>query len=293
MKKILTIDGGGVRVYFSLLMLKYIESKINKSIKDIFDFYSGVSASSIILTGLLTKYSLDDTITMFKELSKQIFYRSYFYMIHSGFGLIKSKYTSYYINKILNEKYPTEKITDIHKPYLILSYDIKNNKPILFKSYNDNKDILLWEIIRASTAAPTYFPPYLWSDKILVDGGVSTNNLSEITLLEAMNLFKQDDYLQLSLGTGTFINKINKIPSGILSWAPQIVDVLFNATESYDILELKKLLKIEKVQYFRLDIELEQDIILDDYNSFSLMDTIFNKWLEQNKNKLDEISSLL
>ena len=58
MKRLLNIDGGGVRVYFPLLILDYIEQKTGKNILDLFDYYAGVSASSIILSGLLTKYSV-------------------------------------------------------------------------------------------------------------------------------------------------------------------------------------------------------------------------------------------
>jgi patatin-like phospholipase/acyl hydrolase len=82
MKKLLNIDGGGVRVYFPLLILNYIEKKTNKKIIDLFDFYSGVSASSIILAGLLTNYSVEEIIKKFKTLSAQIFYKSYLYSIY-------------------------------------------------------------------------------------------------------------------------------------------------------------------------------------------------------------------
>jgi len=45
MKRLLNIDGGGVRVYFPLLILDYIEQKTGKNILDLFDYYAGVSAS--------------------------------------------------------------------------------------------------------------------------------------------------------------------------------------------------------------------------------------------------------
>ena len=99
MKRLLNIDGGGVRVYFPLLILDYIEQKTGKNILDLFDYYSGVSASSIVLSGLLTKYSVKELLKIFKELSKTIFYRSYYYIIKSGFGIFNSKYTDYYINQ--------------------------------------------------------------------------------------------------------------------------------------------------------------------------------------------------
>ena len=39
MKKLLNIDGGGVRVYLSLVILDYIEIKTGKKIVDIFDYF--------------------------------------------------------------------------------------------------------------------------------------------------------------------------------------------------------------------------------------------------------------
>ena len=40
MKKLLNIDGGGVRVYMSLLLLDYIETRTNKKIVDLFDYFA-------------------------------------------------------------------------------------------------------------------------------------------------------------------------------------------------------------------------------------------------------------
>ncbi len=58
-------------------------------------------------------------------------------------------------------------------------------------------------------------------------------------------------------------------PSGLLSWSS---------------------LSLNNVKYFyRLNINLDNDIVLDDYNSFNQMDQIFNKWLEKNQNNLNKI----
>jgi hypothetical protein len=54
--------------------------------------------------------------------------------------------------------------------------------------------------------------------------------------------------------------------------------------------ELKKLSLIDNLKCFhRLEINLENDISLDDYNSFDQMDLIYSKWLETNKEYLDKI----
>jgi patatin-like phospholipase/acyl hydrolase len=289
MKRLLNIDGGGVRVYFPLLILDYIEQKTGKNILDLFDFYAGVSASSIILSGLLTKYSVKEFLKLFKELSKTIFYRSYYYIIKSGFGIFNSKYTDYYINQEFEIFFKDLKISDVKKPLTILSYDLIDSKPVYFDSYGQNHN--LWEVVRGSTAAPTYFPPYKLESYLLVDGGIVTNNMSELIFTKALSYYGiEEEFFQLSIGTGSYKPKINTPPSGILSWSGSIVDVFFNASSSFEMSELKKLSLIDNLKCFhRLEINLDNDISLDDYNSFDQMDLIYSKWLETNKEYLDKI----
>ncbi len=291
MKRLLNIDGGGVRVYFPLLILNYIEQRTGKKILDLFDYYSGVSASSIILSGLLTKYSVKEIIDLFKELSKVIFYKSYYYSITSGFGLLSSKYPECYINEEFQKFFKDMKLSDVKKPLSILTYDLANSKPICWHSYSCASDYNLWEIVRGSTAAPTYFPPYKLESHLLVDGGVVTNNLSELIFTHALTHFgKEENFFQLSIGTGSYNPKPHNAPSGLLSWSGSIINVFFNASASYEMGQLKKLSLIENLKYFyRVDINLETDITLDDYNAFDQMDQIFTKWLEANIDYLNNI----
>jgi patatin-like phospholipase/acyl hydrolase len=291
MKRLLNIDGGGVRVYFPLLILDYIEQKTGKNILDLFDYYSGVSASSIVLSGLLTKYSVKELLKIFKELSKTIFYRSYYYIIKSGFGIFNSKYTDYYINQEFEIFLKDLKLSDVKKPLTMLSYDLNESKPIYWDCHSCSHDHNLWEVVRGSTAAPTYFPPYKLDSHLLIDGGVVMNNLSELIYTKALSYFgKEEEFYQLSLGTGCYKPKMNTTPSGILSWSSSIVDVFFNASSSFEMNELKKLSLIDNLKCFhRLEINLDSDISLDDYNSFDQMDQIYTKWLETNKEYLDKI----
>ena len=292
MKKILNIDGGGVRVYFPLLILNYIEEKTGKNIIDLFDYFCGVSASSIVLSGLLTKYSVKELLKLFKELSKIIFYRSYYYIITSGFNLFNSKYTDYYINQALNNYFSDLKLSDVKKPLTILSYDLQKSNSIYFDTYNYTKDYKLWEVIRASTAAPTYFPPYKLDSYLLVDGGIITNNLSELNYTKANLYFNEkEDFFQLSIGSG-YYKPQNKKKSGLLSWI-NFINISSNAISSFETVELKNLLLNNLKYFYRLEIDLDTDIMLDDYNAFEQMEQIFNKWLENNKITLDTICNKL
>ena len=303
MKRLLNIDGGGVRIYLSLLILKYIEEKTNRKIIDIFDYFAGVSASSIVLAGLLTRYSVDDMISTFKDIAKKIFYKSYYYSLTSGFGMFNSKYPDYYINEEFKKVFEDMKLSDVKKPLSILTYDMETNKPVSFHSHTSstgtsstpNNNYKLWELVRSSTAAPTYFPPYILDKYTLIDGGVVTNNLSEYIFINALEHFgKDEEFYQLSIGTGTYIRKFETLPSGLWSWSGSIMDVLFSATSNYEMSTLNKISHFEKLKkYDRVDIELIEPIVLDDYTSFDKMDAIFNMWINIYHPDLDKICSEL
>ena len=303
MKRLLNIDGGGIRIYLSLLILKYIEGQTNKKIIDLFDYFAGVSASSIILAGLLTRYSVDEMIIIFKDITNKIFYKSYYYSITSGFGLFNSKYPDYYINEEFKKVFEDIKLSDVKKPLSILTYDMETNKPVSFHSYTtctpclctQNNNYKLWELVRSSTAAPTYFPPYILDKYTLIDGGVVTNNLSEYIFINALEQFGTDEeYSQLSIGTGTYNHKFETLPRGLWSWSGSIMDVLFSATSNYEMSTLNKISHFEKLKtYNRVDIKLNEPIAMDDYTSFDKMDSIFDSWLNINQEDLDKICSEL
>ena len=294
MKKILALDGGGVRVYFQLLILQEIEKKTGKQIVDIFDYFAGVSASSIILSAILTKYSLSEILDLFKVKSKDMFFRSYVYMFRSGLGLFNSKYPDYFIEKALKELFDEILLYECKKPLVILTYDMKHSTPLCFSSYKNYFNYFeIWKVIRGSTSAPTYFPPFQLDNYLLVDGGMVTNNLSEMSFINAMEHFgSEKEFMELSIGTGYSLQEHNA--RGLIGWSSSIFDVLFRANSLYEMEILKKLSKFENLKkFYRLDFKMEKDIYLDDYNAFGKMDEIFKQWLEDNDDYLTQIANEL
>ena len=76
----------------------------------------------------------------------------------------------------------------------------KTRKDFKYLSVGKDKDeaeMNLWEIVRGSTAAPTYFDPHTVKNIFerdgynyrLIDGGVVTNNLSESIFIDALSHF--------------------------------------------------------------------------------------------------------
>lgn len=291
MKKLLNIDGGGVRVYWSLLVLEYIENKTGKQIVDLFDYFSGVSASSIVMGCLLTKYSVKELIDVFEIISKKIFYRTWCDVFTSVNGLLYSKYSDYYIEQEFKKIFGDTRLSQVKKPLSILSYDLLSHSPVSFESWsNVNSNIKLWKAIRGSTAAPTFFPPLVYDNRMLIDGGVISNNLSDFTYQSAKKIYGPDEkFLHLSIGTGRYLPKITFKPSGLWAWSG-LFGTLFSASANY---KMNKLLEKPKIPnqpgFYRFDYILNTDIILDDSNSFEKIKGIFAGWIGQNKSQLDQL----
>jgi predicted acylesterase/phospholipase RssA len=83
-----------------------------------------------------------------------------------------------------------------------------SDPPKLFRSYGKEKDkCSIWQAARATSAAPTYFPPIFihkpppgcW----YIDGGLKRNNPSEVALEEARDRWNTSRrFLIVSIGTG-------------------------------------------------------------------------------------------
>jgi predicted acylesterase/phospholipase RssA len=77
----------------------------------------------------------------------------------------------------------------------------------LFRSYGFDKDRCpIWQAARATSAAPSYFPP-TWVEVPApggwyIDGGLKRNNPSEVALLEAKRYWKAKRVMIVSIGTG-------------------------------------------------------------------------------------------
>jgi hypothetical protein len=64
-------------------------------------------------------------------------------------------------------------------------------------------DFLMADIAKVTSAAPSYFPPIRYNEKLFMDGGVLQNNPSIPCVLEALNRgHRRDSLFMLSLGTG-------------------------------------------------------------------------------------------
>lgn len=207
-KKILTVDGGGIRGVFAAAIIEQMEKAVSKPAGEIFDCFYGTSTGAILAAGLASGMTAGELKQFYLEKGSKVFEKFPWYRI------VKRNLYWTYSKKALEDElkavFKNKKIFDVQK---LLSIQIKdtqtgtvaffNNFPYTRQEYPD-RNLPLWQIIRASTAAPTYFEP---EANRYIDGGISSyNNPSYAAFIGATKYLKWPlgvDQLQIySVGTG-------------------------------------------------------------------------------------------
>lgn len=257
-KRILSLDGGGIRGALSLGYLKKIETILRKKennpnyvLSDYFDLIGGTSTGAIIASLLALGKPVDEIKDMYMELGGEIFAgkRNWWNPLET-YRFFKSEFSEKSLVKNLkkylgditlgSERIKTglcivAKRADTNSTWFFL-----NHPKGLF--YESNQNIPLWQLLRASSAAPSYFIPQsidIGNGEIaaFVDGGVSMANNPSLNLLMIATMkgfpFKwklgEENLKLVSIGTGyTEYNKYAKQidESWLLSWAKSVPDML-------------------------------------------------------------------
>jgi len=262
-KRLLAIDGGGIRGVLALAILRRIEDLLkaqsgrdNFRLSEYFDYIAGTSTGGIIAAGLSVGKSVDELLTFYKEAGAQMFVKA------NLLRRLRHKFESEPLAEKLKEVLGPATTFGSDEIQTLLLLVMRNattdspwplsNNP--YAKYNDpqrddnNLKFPLWQLVRASTAAPTYFPPEvivlpsrdLTKEKefIFVDGGVTmyNNPAFQMFLMATLDCYWQrapegrrgwptgvDKMLIVSVGTGTSPDVQHGLDSDDMN-------LLFNAT---------------------------------------------------------------
>ena len=209
-KKIISFDGGGVRVIAGIVFLKKLEVESGKKITDIFDMFIGTSAGAFNASCL----AFDDmsVVDLKKYWSKEYLDRimeTSFFWDQASLVQARPRYETKGRLKLLNEIFGEKTLGESKKPIVTLCYDIEKREHVIHSS-NQTPNVTFVDAVCASSAAPMYFPTYKMSDgSWMIDGGVVTNNPTLIGFNHAKNFFDTENIKVLSIGAGLNKNKIS------------------------------------------------------------------------------------
>src|SRR5580700_1008639 len=226
--RLLSIDGGGRRGFINAEALIAIETQLDAltgralPLSDRFDLIGGTSTGAILAAGLALGLKAADLRDFYLKFGKQIFTKVFlperiWHSYPSGPIEQHLKDVCGEATTLGSDKLRTNILIVSKNVTLGTSWFFTNNPKS--KYFSNNRELPLWQIVRASSAAPTYFPPRTISvphdagqgqEYEFIDGGVSSyNNPSMQVFLEATDPNYNfgwptgpDKLLLMSLGTG-------------------------------------------------------------------------------------------
>ncbi len=314
--KVLSIDGGGIRGLIPAMILAKIEEMTSQPICKLFDLIAGTSTGGILSLMLTVPskekngtpaYTANDLIKLYTENGKKIFSSSIFHKIASMDGISEEKYPAKGIESVLKEYFGDVKLSEALTDIIVPSYELSLREPYFFKSTHAkdesrvNKDFYMWQVARATSAAPTYFEPYKLEIGqkdgadyyTLIDGGVFANNPGMCAYAESRVLYTDTpDILMLSLGTGELNRCIPYDEAkdwGLMKWAKPILSTVFSGVSETVDYQLRQILTDDR--YYRMQASLAQlgsdamdDASEENIHELKLLSlSIIEEWLRNGK----------
>lgn len=216
MRRILSIDGGGIRGTFPAAFLASLEEGLEYPIGRYFDLIAGTSTGGIIAIGLALGLRAKEILELYENDGPRIFSqeselsRTWTARLtrKSRHYLWGPKYNTLPLRTSLEAVLQSRKIGEASTRLMVPAWHAKLQKVYIYKTAHherlstDYKDLAL-DAAMATAAAPTYFREYITARDVgLVDGGIWANNPTGIAVAEAIGTLGWDakELQVLSLG---------------------------------------------------------------------------------------------
>lgn len=265
-KKLLALDGGGIRGIVTIEVLAQIEAMLRREteqpelrLADYFDYIAGTSTGAIIAAALAIGLETSELRTFYEECGEAMFLREPLWRRFTS-----HKYQSRALSAKLQELFGHSTTLGSNSLRTLLMmvmrnattdtpWVVSNNR---FAKFNDpqlpecNLRLPLWQLVRASAAAPAYFEPQRirLADRpfLFVDGGITAHNnpAFQLFLMATLAPYRlcwptgERRMLLVSVGTGhtptpppsdrglNLLNQARLVPAALMSAARREQDRL-------------------------------------------------------------------
>jgi hypothetical protein len=233
-RKLLALDGGGIRGVLTLQVLIRMEDILREAsgqgedfrLCNFFDYVGGTSTGAIIAAGLAVGMTARELSDFYIATGPAMFEKAF--LLRRLKNLYKSEPLAEKLKEVYGEK-TTLGSDALRCLLLVVTRNVTTDSPWPISSnpfarYNAphrtdcNSQIPLWQLVRASTAAPVFFPPEVvqWDPNdpskafLFEDGGLTPYNnpaflLARMATVKQYNLdweTGEDKLLVMSVGTG-------------------------------------------------------------------------------------------
>jgi predicted acylesterase/phospholipase RssA len=193
--------------------------------------------------------------------------------------IANSKYNERELESLLLSTFGDARLSECVTNLIIPAFEIEAQRAEFFKSwkalgqgikaheYPAMFDYELRHIVRASSAAPTYFPPALihsmaGSSGAYIDGAIAANNPSLCALASAHKLYPDADrFMIVSLGTGKSDQPLyygQAKSFGLVNWPRPLIQCLMNAAGDVTRYQLEEAFESSRVLQYRIEFDISK-----------------------------------
>ena len=272
MRRILSIDGGGIRGIIPAVLLTALERQTGRLTRETFDFVAGTSTGAVLAAGIAAGIPAADLARLYERRSAEVFRRlpliSTLRRIVSG-----SMYDTTALHRVIREELGEAardwRLNDAPVDLLITAKRLSDGMPWYFvrdSAANSCRagDYRIADAATASAAAPTYLRPWrIGGIGELIDGGtgVAGNPVYQacVEAFEYTDAYRPAETLVVSLGTGRLLRR--ERPTWIWPWLGWLLSELLRSPAEQQTELVHR--HYREAAFYRLDVELESDIGLD------------------------------
>lgn len=272
MRRMLTIDGGGVRGIIPAVLLAALERSTGKPTRETFDFIAGTSTGAVMAAGLSAGIPAERLVTLYAKRSPEVF-RSVTLLSGVRRLVTGTIYDTVTLHDLIRDELGAEArdwtLNDAPVDLLITAKRLADGMPWYFVRDNPANScraggFRLADAVTASAAAPTYFRPWpIAPIGELIDGGIGVagNPVYQacVEAFEYTDDYQPADTLVVSLGTGKLLHREH--PTWLWPWVGWLLSELLRSPAEQQTELVHR--HYRDASFYRLDIELEREIGLD------------------------------
>lgn len=208
--RILSLDGGGAKGFYTLGVLKEIEGMLNCPLYKRFDLVFGTSTGAIIASLIALGYGVDDIHALYKQ------------YVPSVMAQKKSHARTKALAELAMEVFGDKTFNDIKTAVGIVTTKWLIERPMIFKgsisqahgrkgTFQPGFGVSIADAVQASCSAYPFFERKVVTtaegDNVeLIDGGYCANNPTLYAIADAVSALKKarDDIRVVNIGVGTY-----------------------------------------------------------------------------------------
>lgn len=266
MKRIISFYGGGSR---GLATARFMELMDFGEA----DLYAGTSIGGIIALALADGYNAKQIRKILEDNIPNIFKKKYLFKLFR-----KSRYSDKHLEKLLIFLFGDKPLAHLQKEVFISSHEWYTDRAYFHKRTRQHT---IFDAARATSAASTYFKPYKLGDKIFIDAGIYVNNPTLYALIYALELWPDENFEIISIGTGRAGENLKGPPINIFI-VDDIIRIGINGSEGLGRRALTTFAKVwPRLRYTHYDFDIDMKLDAHSKRDLAILNSAAEKEYER------------